>query len=226
MFPHSRAGRQPVFCRSRNRRPAFGSTQSVRHRRSANQAACTNELFNRDALRERSDNTWLVSGSFASAMEYTSAQVHTIEIAIQRGREAMQQSKRFDALVFARAFIDHGGVQIPSQPDNETKREQIAAQLIAALESGRSTSADPTLARELRRAHAEAHWASAAESDKVVGFHLKLGPAATLQGVCRELLTRDYGLGAGVFPKGRIMVLPPACDDHEFTPLLEDEVEQ
>ncbi|MFQ5994314.1 MAG: hypothetical protein ACE5K1_04420 [Acidiferrobacterales bacterium] len=159
-------------------------------------------------------------------MDYTSAQVDSIERAVQGGREAMQRSKRFDALVFAKSFIGYGGVQIPSQPDNETMREQIAAQLIAALESGRSTSDDPTLARELRRAQAQARWASAAESDKVVGFHLKLGPAATLQGACRELLTRDYGLGAGVFPKERIVVLPPACDDHEFTPVLEDEVEQ
>ena len=158
--------------------------------------------------------------------EYTPAQVQTIRDAIAKGREAMQRAKRYDPLVFAQAYIDHGGVQLPGETKDSALSRRIAKQLLASLKSGRTSSDDAQLHRELKRVHTEVRWVTLAESDKIVGFYLRLGPAAELEAACRQLLGEDLGLGAAVFPKTRIVVLPAACDDYEFVPVLEDEVEQ
>lgn len=158
--------------------------------------------------------------------EYTPAQIDRIRNAIHKGRDAMRSRKCYESIVFAQAFVESGGVQIPGESGNETMRKLVAHHLVESLRTGRATSRDRTVLRELKRAHSEARWTAASESDKVVGFYLKLGPTAETIAACLELLTQDHGLGAGVFAKAQIVVLPPACEDYQFVPVLEDEVEQ
>lgn len=158
--------------------------------------------------------------------DYTPEQVDIIRNAVLMGREAVQRAQRDDTLVFARAFVRHGGVQIPGDVGGEPLRKRVADQLLESLRTGQATSDDTNVRREIKRCHTEARWASAAASDKVVGFHLTLGPMAAEIVACREFLGQDYGLGAAVFPKERVVVLPSVCSDYQFVPVLEDEVEQ
>ncbi len=158
--------------------------------------------------------------------EYTAEQVQAIRGAIAKGREAMQRAKGYDPLVFARAYVAHSGVQIPGAPADTTGVETVAKALLAVLAKAEVASGDEHLQRELKRVHTEVRWVTLAESEKVVGFYLRLGPAAALEAACRQLLGEDHGLGAAVFPKTRIVVLPAACGDYEFVPVLEDEIEQ
>jgi hypothetical protein len=157
---------------------------------------------------------------------YLPEQVQIIRGAVARGREAMRRRGRFDPVVFARAFIEHGGIQIPGQPDVQEARENIAREVLSLLASGAPESRDATVAREVRRARAESDWTRHAEADKVVGFRLHLGPGAERSPVCQTLLNVDHGLGQGVYRKAEVAVLPPDCDDSSFAPVLEDEVEQ
>lgn len=159
-------------------------------------------------------------------VEYTTAQVQVIRDAIAKGRDAMDRARRYDPLVFANAYTGYGGVQIPGEGQDASLSQRIAQQLLASLRSGRPDSDDEHLRRELKRVHTEVRWAAVAQSDKIVGFYLKLGPAALLEATCRQLLGEDFGLGAAVFPKTRIVVVPAACSDYEFVPVLEDEIEQ
>jgi hypothetical protein len=159
-------------------------------------------------------------------IEYTAEQVQVIRDAIAKGREAMDRAGRYEPMVFANAYISYGGVQIPGEWHNTTLSQRVAQQLLASLKSGRHGSDDEHLRRELKRVHTEVRWAALAQSDKIVGFYLRLEPAAHLEATCRQLLGEDFGLGAAVFPKTRIVVVPAACSDYEFVPVLEDEVEQ
>lgn len=158
--------------------------------------------------------------------EYTAEQVQAIRAAITEGREAMRQSQRYDPLVFARAYVNHGGIQIPGAPANTTRAEAVAKALLARLVKANAARDDEDVQRELKRVQTEVRWAALAESDKVVGFYLRLGPPAELEAACRQLLGQDHGLGAAVFPKTQVVVLPAACRDYEFVPVLEDEIEQ
>lgn len=158
--------------------------------------------------------------------EYTAEQVQAIRDAIAKGREAMQRPQRYDPLVFARAYVAHGGIQIPGAPSDTTRAEAVAKALLAMLAQAHAASDDEDVQRELKRVQTEVRWVTLAESDKVVGFYLKLGPAAELEAACRQLLGQDHGLGAAVFPKTQVVVLPAACSDYEFVPVLEDEIEQ
>ncbi|MFQ5755626.1 MAG: hypothetical protein ACE5H7_05960 [Acidiferrobacterales bacterium] len=157
---------------------------------------------------------------------YTSDQLERIKHAVAQAREAMQHARRYEAMVFAQAFIVSGGIQIPGEPVTDAMQERVARCVLASLGHQRPASDDATVRREIKRAYEEARWVSAAQSDKVVGFLLQLGPGAAVSPGCHELLGRDHGLGAAVFPKAQIVVLPPECVDYEFIPVLEDEVEQ
>ena len=158
--------------------------------------------------------------------EYTPEQVRAVRDAVAQGREAMHRAKRYDPVVFAQAYIRHGGVQIPGVPNAAALSQRIAKQLLTSLKCGNPIGDDEHLRRELKRVHTEVRWTTLAQSEKIVGFYLKLGPAAELEPTCRQLLGEDSGLGAAVFPKTRIVVVPAACSDYEFIPVLEDEIEQ
>lgn len=155
--------------------------------------------------------------------DYTLEQLTQIRLAVAQAREAMRAAGRFEPLVFARAFVAAGGVQAPGGAGNSPS---LGARLLRALELGEAAGGDALLAREIERARNEARWAQLAESEAVVGFHLRLPPAALLDGKCRELLKADRGLGAAVFRKAEIVVLPAACDGASFTPVYEHEIEQ
>ena len=161
-----------------------------------------------------------------SDMIYTLEQIKTIRGAVAEGREAMRQTREFDPIVFARAFIAHGGIQIPGAPDDVKKRREIEGWLVQSLEQGAPVNNDRTLLREFNRARAETQWTEAAESESVVGFRLKLPPQAEFSPIGHELTKQDHGLGAMVYRKGEIAVLPPECDGSIFTPIIEHEVEQ
>lgn len=154
--------------------------------------------------------------------DYTPEQLSQIRLAVAQGREAMRAAGRFEPLVFARAFVAAGGAQVPGGVGDD---RSLGARLLHALEHGEVAS-DALLAREIERARNEARWAQLAESEAVVGFHLRLPPAALLDPKCRELLKADHGLGAAVFRKAEIVVLPAACDGASFTPVYEHEIEQ
>jgi len=158
--------------------------------------------------------------------DFTPEQIEIIREAVGKGREAIRQSEKYDPLTFAKAFIGHGGIQIPGEPGNDRRRQWVAEQLIASLERGELTTDDRTVAREVSRAQTEARWTAAAESDKVVGFHLSLSAQSRANPACLATVNQDYGLGAAVIPKARIVVLPAVCDGSSFDVILEDEVEQ
>lgn len=155
--------------------------------------------------------------------DYSPEQLEQIRLAVAQGREAMRVAGRFEPLVFARAFVAAGGVRVPGAAGDDPA---LGAALLRALEPGVNPTGDALLAREIERARNEARWAQLAESDAVVGFHLRLPPAALLDPKCRQILKADRGLGAAVFRKAEIVVLPAACDGASFTPVFEHEIEQ
>lgn len=158
--------------------------------------------------------------------EYTPEQLQILKDAVHAGREAMRRAERYEAPVFAAAFVAHNGVQVPGASTDAAVLQILAHHVLRSLRGGRLTSRDRTVMREVRRAQAEAQWTRLAQSEQVVGFYLKLGPASQLHTPCLEWLAIDHGLGAAVFPKGRVVVLPPDCEDYEFVPVHEHELEQ
>lgn len=158
--------------------------------------------------------------------QYSAEQIRIIKQAMALGRVAMQRTGRYEALIFAEAYVAHDGVQIPGSEDDDAARTRVAHRLLESLRSGHTATSDVHVMREIKRVQVEVRWAQLAESDRVVGFHLRMGPAAQLESACRELLHRDQGLGAAVFPKAQTVVVPAGCEDYEFTPVLEHELEQ
>ena len=158
--------------------------------------------------------------------QYSAGQIRIIKQAMAVGRAAMQRSGRYEALIFAEVYVAHDGVQIPGAEGDEPVRTRVADRLLESLRSGYVATADEHVSREIKRVQTEVRWTRLAESDRVVGFHLRMGTAAQLESACRELLHQNHGLGAAVFPKGQTVVVPIGCDDYEFTPVLEHELEQ
>lgn len=155
--------------------------------------------------------------------DYTPEQLEQIRLAVAQGREAMRIAGRFEPLEFARAFVAAGGVRVPGATTDDPA---LGAELLHALEQSATATGNAILTREIERARNEARWAQLAESDAVVGFHLRLPPVALLDPKCRQILKADRGLGAAVFRKAEIVVLPAACDGASFTPVYEHEIEQ
>jgi hypothetical protein len=158
--------------------------------------------------------------------QYSAEQIQIIKQAMVMGRAAMQRTGRYEPLIFADAYVAHDGVQIPGAESDDAARTRVADRLLESLRSGYIATGDAHVMRELKRAQTEVRWARLAESDLVVGFHLRMGPGAQLESACRELLHQDHGLGAAVFPKAQTVVVPASCEDYEFTPVLEHELEQ
>jgi hypothetical protein len=157
---------------------------------------------------------------------YRARQIAVIRDAVAAGRDALRASDDPSPLLFARAFIAAGGVQIPGQPDADDARDALAERLLRALATDqRRVAGDRDLQRELDRAHAETAWVRAQADDLVVGFRLELPPAA-MEGPTAEALSHDnHGLGPGIVRKADIVVLQPDCDGARFYPVTEHEIE-
>jgi hypothetical protein len=158
--------------------------------------------------------------------EYTTEQIERIRTAVAEARAALRARSHYDPLEFARVYVAHDGVQIPGESPDTDARAGLAERLLRALSDGGDAADDPALAREIARVRQETRWAEAGESDEIVGFRLELPPAALLERPCRALLKLDRGLGAAVFPKTQVVVLPPVCGGARFVPVREYEIEQ
>lgn len=163
-------------------------------------------------------------GRERTSSSFSSEQTARIRSAVLRSREALWATGEYDPLVFARAFIAHGGVQIPGAA--VPAGAGLAAAILEALRGGGEEATDEHVAREAHRARTETRWAQAAAAASTVGFVIALGAHSGENPACQALLARDYGLGAGVVPKEHVVVFPPACYDYTCTPVREDEIEQ
>jgi len=157
---------------------------------------------------------------------YTPQQIKTIRHAVAAGREAVRKQSDFNPLTFAKVYAAHDGIQLPGVHDDASRRLRLTQRLLEMLEHGATTMDDPDLQREFHRVRMETRWAEAAQSDKVVGFRLQFDGVAAYQPECQALLATDHGLGAAVFRKAEVVVLPPGCHGGEFIPVVEDEIEQ
>lgn len=156
---------------------------------------------------------------------FRARQVARIRDAVAAGRQAVRQVGTPDPLVFARAFVEAGGPQVPGDPSTEASAA-LGEQLLAGLAAGQSRAdGDPALDRELQRARAEAQWAMALDDDRIVGFLLDL-PAEALETPTVEAMAhQSQGLGPGVFRKADILVLQPDCDGARFIPVTDHDIE-
>lgn len=157
---------------------------------------------------------------------YRARQIGAIRDAIAAAREALQRSDSDDPLVFAKAFVAAGGIQVPGRPGDEGAMRSLGERLLRALARGcYHDPDDPDLQREIDRARHEARWVSAMRDGKIVGFYLQLPPRALHSPTVEALSHENRGLGPGVFRKGDIVVLQPECDGARLIPVLEDEIE-
>lgn len=156
---------------------------------------------------------------------FRARQVARIRDAVVVGRQAVRAAAHADPCVFARAFVQAQGVQVPGDPSPEAAAA-LAQRLLSALANGvRQAPNDPDLQREIQRAHAEAQWALSLDDDRVVGFLLDL-PAAALENPTVEALAhQSQGLGPGVFRKADVLVLQPECDGARFIAVSEHDIE-
>ena len=159
-------------------------------------------------------------------LPFAPEQIVIICSAVQAGRAAVQRQGCADPCVFARAFIAENGVQIPSEPQERRTAQWVAQQLLHALRTSEPSREDAHVARETHRAQIETRLALRLSSERSVGFTVRLGPRAQSDPACRAIINEDLGLGAAVFPRNRVVVMPPWCLDYNFTPISEDEVEQ
>ncbi len=156
---------------------------------------------------------------------FRARQVAIIRSAIAAGRAAVRASAEDDVRVFARAFVDAGGAQVPGDP-SEHASAALGERLLSALSAAQTQAPhDPDLQRELDRVHAEAQWARRLDDDHVVGFLLVLPPAALEQPTVEALAHQSQGLGPGVFRKADILVLQPDCDGVRFVPVTDHDIE-
>ena len=157
---------------------------------------------------------------------YRARQLGAIRNAIAAAREALRRSGSDDPLVFAKAFVAEGGIQVPGHPGDESAMRSLGERLLRAFASGcYHHPDDPDLQREIDRSRNEAHWVSVMHEEKVVGFYVQLPPQALRSPTVEALSHENRGLGPGVFRKGDIVVLQPECDGARFIPVLEDEIE-
>jgi len=157
---------------------------------------------------------------------YTAEQVRAIRSAIGAARRQMLALERFAPVDFARIFVQHHGVQIPGHPEHTQLAAVVASKLLQSLEMGAKTHTDTHVARELHRASVESDWAALAHDDQVVGVRVLLSAESDALTLCRMALERDFGLGAGVVPPTRILVLAPACQDYSIEPVTVHDIEQ
>ncbi len=156
---------------------------------------------------------------------FRARQVACIRDAVAAGRRAVRDAGAADPRVFARAFVEAGGPQVPGDP-SAAASAALGERLLAAL-SGTTPAPDddPDLAREMARAMAEAEWALSLDDDRIVGFLLDLPDAALDNPTVEALAHQSQGLGPGVFRKADILVLQPECDGARFLPVSDHDIE-
>lgn len=164
---------------------------------------------------------------------WTENQITRIKSAVKAGRAAISK-RNIDAFVFADAFVKLGGIQVPGMPfiDEGTLR-RIGSHVLANIIEGkgpRITPGEPdwffdAMAREMNRSFSEAYWFSAAQHTDVVGFRLKIYENVADIEDCESFAKCDsFGLGAGIFPKDEIVILPTCCDRASFEVVFKDEI--
>lgn len=156
---------------------------------------------------------------------FRARQVACIREAVSVGREAVRAAGKADALIFARAFVEAGGAQVPGDT-SAAAAQALGERLLAALARGeRSAPDDPDLSRELQRVELEAQWAMALDDDRIVGFLLELPESALDSPTVEALAHQSQGLGPGVVRKADVIVLQPDCDGARFIALSEHDIE-
>ncbi len=156
--------------------------------------------------------------------QFTPRQVFLIREAIYEGRMAMADGGA-DAMVFAMAFLDAGGLQVPGRELSDAERVRIHGHILESLGGTPTFLSEaewvvPVVTREIERAFMESDLAASREKDEVVGFRLKVSARDAKDVFCRRITGADlYGLGAGVFPKEEIVVLPPHCESIHWEPV-------
>lgn len=156
---------------------------------------------------------------------FRARQVARIRDAVATARQAVRQAAHPDRLLFARAFVDAGGAQVPGDRDGEASAA-LAERLLDAVAGGQSEApADADLERELQRVRTETEWALALDDERIVGFLLDLPDSAMETPTVEALAHQSQGLGPGIFRKADILVLQPECDGARFIPVTEHDIE-
>lgn len=151
------------------------------------------------------------------AERYSARQVFIIREAIAAGRAAMAEYGA-EPLVFAGAFLDVDGAQVPGGELDAALRSRVNGQVLEALGGTPDGSAGPQwlhllIGREVRRIRAEVEMFRARANPDVVGFRFRHAEDVAELAFCRSLAGHDlYGLGPGIIPRREIVVLPPGCD--------------
>jgi hypothetical protein len=144
---------------------------------------------------------------------YAPEQVRRVRDGILHGRELMAKRQSARSLIFAYGFVRSGGIQIPGEDADERVLAEIGAEVLRCLDRGDSTSRDPTVLREVIRAHAEADWYGASLAPEVVGFRIVLPDRPRDPACCEAWLDTNLSpLGRGIFAKQDRVVPPPCCD--------------
>ncbi len=156
---------------------------------------------------------------------FKARQVARIRDGVAAGRAAVRQSGCAEPLVFARAYVEAGGPQVPGDP-SVAASESLGQRLLAWLSASDAPPADDAeLAREVSRCVSETQWALTLDDDRIVGFLLDLPEAALENPTVEALAHQSQGLGPGVFRKADILVLQPECDGARFIPITHHDVE-
>jgi hypothetical protein len=144
--------------------------------------------------------------------------------AISMGRQAMLRRQRAEPLVFAYRFIVGCGSRSPEEVLDSRTHKLIADHVIASLMSGRTTSDDETVVREVLRAMREAQWYGASLAQRVGAFRCILPDHVPDRECCEAWLSAHGTLAEGLFRKSDRMILPPCCDGSFFEPVPVEDV--
>jgi len=155
---------------------------------------------------------------------FRARQLANIREAVDYGRQALRAADSRDPAVFAAAYIEACGPQIPGDTAPEAGAE-LGGRLRQAVSRGERHVADGDLQRELDRVHGEVAWVVAQADDQVAGLLLELPPGAEESPTAEALSHQSEGLGPGVFRKADIVILQPDCDGARFHPVTHHDIE-
>jgi hypothetical protein len=163
-------------------------------------------------------------------IEFTEGQKRAIANGIVAGRGALARIVNGEPVVaFIAAFAEAGGVQCPGRDLTEEETKRVAAHVVKSFRGRHSFHDEPehvreVCYREINRAYSESNWFSAAQHADCVGFRLMVTDNAGDPAECRRIATIDLGLGPGIWPKNRVVVLPVCCDRTYWEAVFADEL--